>query len=401
MAKQNHSPSQKVLIHTVIIPATYDPPDDLSARMAAWLVRQTSLYRERILFHYWIPLSAALGRKMFGGNWHRAVNSAISTGLAEWNSSYSTGIDGKNKPFPKAIRLRERHMSGGAKQYRLKRSVAKQANHNLSPVGTWLAQWLPEFDLPDDIQPKSLWEACHIETIRSKQFYATQCEQGRFHSNFTTTAKRHRSGIRHRDTPLARLDIQCSQPTLLDALVKTGTNSPVAMICYTSSDFYEALLPLATGCDEYWDVKKKASPPSSSANLAPETSWRQQLPWRWGREDVKANLLKAIFSKNHVMVKQPAFIALSQLFPVHAAYIKEVKRKDHRILAQNLQRLEASIIIDGVCGHLSQYHPHTPVLTIHDELIVPQDMAAIVHQLILAKFAKHGVVAKVTRENLS
>ena len=72
---------------------------------------------------------------MFGENWYRAITSAVETGLAERHRSYSTGREGKNEPFPKAIRLHRRHVGGRAKQYKLKRAVAKQTNHTLSPVG--------------------------------------------------------------------------------------------------------------------------------------------------------------------------------------------------------------------------------------------------------------------------
>ncbi len=72
---------------------------------------------------------------MFGGNWDKAIASAISTGLAERTLSYSTGREGKNKAFPKAIRLHRRHMSGRAKQYKLERAVAKRTNHTL--ITSW------------------------------------------------------------------------------------------------------------------------------------------------------------------------------------------------------------------------------------------------------------------------
>ena len=101
------------------------------------------------------------------------------------------------------------------------------------------------------------------------------------------------------------------------------------------------------------------------------------------------------------MMRQPAFVALEKLYPAHAAYITETKRDDYRTLARDLQRMEATIIIDGVCGHLMEHHPDTPVLSIHDEIIAPQDMSNLVHQLLISEFGKYGLTPKVAIENLS
>lgn len=404
------STTKKVLVHTVIIPSTYAPPDDVSARFAAWLVRETSLYPERIRDRFWIPLSENAGRRLFGGNWYRAVTSAVETGLAERHHSYSTGrVENGRKasvPYCKAIRLCKKHLSASAKAYSLRRSVVKETSYNLSDVGTWLAQWLPEFDLPPDVRPTSLWTACHIEAIRAKLFYATQCLQGRFHSNFTTMSKANRARLTHKEHTLTRLDIQCSQPTLLDAMLieprkSRSTQDSYTLICHTSTDFYECLLPIARECEDFWDAKTTAPIPGNSSRKQRQVSLNKRQPSQFNRNDIKVNLLKSLFAKNATMVRQPAFVALENLYPAHADFIKDAKRKDHRILAQSLQRLESSIIIDGVCGHLSKHYPDTPVLTIHDELIVPQNMADIVLQLILAEFDKHGVRAKVLIENLS
>ena len=115
---------------------------------------------------------------------------------------------------------------------------------------------------------------------------------------------------------------------------------------------------------------------------------------------MKVNLLKAMFAKNHVMIKQPAFIALKQLYPVHAAYITDVKKADYRQLARKLQRLESSIVIDGVSGYLAKHFSDVPILTIHDELIVPQELADKVEALLVAGFEKHGVTPKVNKDPL-
>ena len=381
----------------------------MAARLAAWLVRETSLYPERVRDRFWIPLSDKAGRRLFGGNWYKAITSAEETSLAERHHSYSTGRaeNGrkKNRPYCKAIRLCKKHLAASAKPFTLSKAVKKETNYNLSEVGTWLAQWLPDFVLPSDIEPTSLWSACHVEAIRAKLFYATQCPQGRFHSNFTTMSKANRARLTHKEHKLTRLDIQCSQPTLLDAMLIQqrkcrSTQASPNLICHTDSDFYEALLPIARQCDNYWDVKRKASARSSSANQSPETNWKRQRPSKWKRDDVKVNLLKALFAKNAVMMRQPAFVALEKLYPAHAAYITETKRDDYRVLAQRLQRLESTIIIDGVCGYLMEHYPDLPVLSIHDELIAPRKIAGVVHKQIEKQFKKYGVSAKITTENL-
>ena len=84
--------------YTIVIPESYDPPNDLMARFANWAAKESALYPERMDFGYWIPLSREHGRKLFGGNWHKVIREALQTGLVVRHSSYSTGTK-TNKPL--------------------------------------------------------------------------------------------------------------------------------------------------------------------------------------------------------------------------------------------------------------------------------------------------------------
>lgn len=388
--------------HTAVIPASYSPPNDLLARLAQWLVKETALYPERASDNHWIPLSKRQGRSMFGGSWDRVIAEAESSGLVERHHSWSDGSCGY-EAFPKAVRLAYPHNSGKVKLHQLHRKPRQSAKlrayveANLGEVGMWLSSRLPMFEVCPRSRPSSYWDAYVLQQIQAGNHYAKRCDYGRLHTLYTVLAKQHRSTLVC-STGLVSIDIKQSQPTLLDALVKTHTAQPILLLCDTISDIYLEMLDICREFEPYTECIK--SQPRTRKGVKQCMRMESHDPSTWGRDEVKKNLLKTLFAPNNVMVRQPAYRALQKLRPAHAEFIYDYKRQDYKRLACQLQRMESSIVIDGVCGWLRKNHPDIPILTVHDELIVPTELANTVCDRLTLEFKKHAVSPRFSENDL-
>ncbi len=377
------------------------------AKLANWLCKETALYPERSEQRHWIPLSREAGRHIFGSDWYRVIAAAEVTGLVDRHHSYSDGNLGFES-FPKAVRLARQHCTGKVKLHQLNRKPTETAkfrayrDDNLGAVGLWLASRLPMFTLPTDIEPRNYWDAYLLAQIRSDALYSKRCDYGRFHTPYTVLGSLHRQSITSH-VPLSSIDVKQAQPMLLDSLVHTTRPSTV-WLCGTNSDIYNTLLPIATQCEQYQE-RTKTRQRKSKSTRSPQVSVRLHFetyePATWGRDQVKKNLLKAMFAPNNIMVRQPAYKALKQLYPEHAQFMYEYKRGNHKRLASVLQRMESTILIDGVCGWLMSHHPDAPALTIHDELIVPTDLVEVVSKQLIIEFEKHKVTPILEVEHLA
>jgi hypothetical protein len=124
-------------------------------------------------------------------------------------------------------------------------------------------------------------------------------------------------------------------------------------------------------------------------------------PSRWTIKQLKRNLLVALYSPAEDMLAAPAFRAFQQRFPEVAEYVLSLKANDYKALAHQLQQMESSIIIHGVCADLMRSYPHVPLLTIHDELIIAEQYAELAKELLHSHFGKYGLVPYIRQEALN
>lgn len=71
----------------------------------------------------------------------------------------------------------------------------------------------------------------------------------------------------------------------------------------------------------------------------------------------------------------------------------------YKILSQILQRMESTIMIDGVCGRIVAELPGVRFLTIHDAALVVAGHAEKTSALIEEEFRCYGVAATVRPKN--
>jgi hypothetical protein len=114
-------------------------------------------------------------------------------------------------------------------------------------------------------------------------------------------------------------------------------------------------------------------------------------PSEWNRNKVKRAFLICVFDRVEAMQQNPVYQVLRKHFPAVADYIVHAKRNGYQGLAQECQKLESKLMIDGVAGAMLEAFPESPILTVHDEIIVPVDRLGDVKRLIETEFTKFGV----------
>lgn len=90
-------------------------------------------------------------------------------------------------------------------------------------------------------------------------------------------------------------------------------------------------------------------------------------------------------------------------FPDISSYLKQRKTQakkgrsrstlygpPYAVVAYDLQKLEAAIVIQGCCARLIQHHPELPFTPIHDGILVPDDHSEIVIEELRSSFKAIG-----------
>ncbi len=218
---------------------------------------------------------------------------------------------------------------------------------------------LPKLDCDD------WWDLFSASQIAQGKLYASYCEYGRFHSNYTSLSKDIRARVQLNDCPqLTELDIRNCQPLLLSYLAgKDGADVTEWKQACEAGEVYEQLASvLASG----------VAPPYTYSYLGRECTVD---PKRWARDDIKRPLLVAMFCGSADTETNPAYVAMRCAFPSVAAWLTRFKReaeqqgRGYQELAKQCQRLESSLMVKFVCRALRE--AQVSVLTVHDALIVP------------------------------
>ena len=81
---------------------------------------------------------------------------------------------------------------------------------------------------------------------------------------------------------------------------------------------------------------------------------------------------------------------------IHGAVMHVKRRHGYKVVAQSLQRLESSIVIDGVCRSLVREYPDVRFLTIHDSVITTAENVKLVRELMTQEFEHHGTKCSVS-----
>src|SRR5262249_12912380 len=119
--------------------------------------------------------------------------------------------------------------------------------------------------------------------------------------------------------------------------------------------------------------------------------------------DFKVRALAMMFAADNRRHPNALRARFEAYCPPVAAFLRDVRRKDHRRAARLLQNAEATLFVHRICGRLLREHPDAPLLTKHDAVGTTPAHAVAVAGVILDEFAKLGLrpTLKVTGAGLT
>jgi len=318
-------------------------------------------------------------------DYRRVIEKLIEHQVIEVDDAYEEGV--KCKSFRMASRLWD------AKFKRVLVNQPKRKRVRFSaPVLKVLAHWFRQLKVDDDLGEFTLM------AIADKDFWFKPDQYGRVHTNLTNLKSEYRSRLRVNGKPLVSFDLVNSQPYFLGLLICQSFCSSVFDKSSFSSFFLNSLYSESNLDQSY------IQPPPSFHYVQPavdQSEWKrlftranhdpervaglrdyldlvckgklydelsQHCPSR-NRKQLKERLFRTVFFGKTI---QSSF---QERFPLVSEFIRLFKKKDHRHLAQTLQRLESKVVIHQICNAVHEADPNIPILTIHDSILTTIDHA--------------------------
>jgi hypothetical protein len=350
----------------VLIPKNAVPQSDDQALALEFLLLKSLCDDDYWKKGFYINIHSGKLQSMIGRNYSKAMGHLGACKLIDINPKYQ--VD----EFSKSYRLHQDLRNCDVKHHTLKRArpllMPTKAREFLpDEVSKILFRELQRIQIPVDLV-RNRSDILRFEFIRNGMYYASRCEYGRFHSNFTAVSRSGRKLLRSANgLPLVEVDISNCQPLLLGGYLRKL--SPQAGIRVE---------------DEYIRVCEEGQ---FYEHLADELRTSGELP-NADRSYVKERAIRLLFQKPSNMARNPLSRALQRSFPGLHQLVMTAKQENYKNLSHELQRLESKILIDKVCGNLFQRHPNLSILTVHDSILCEESYVDEVKGEIIMQFKK-------------
>lgn len=89
------------------------------------------------------------------------------------------------------------------------------------------------------------------------------------------------------------------------------------------------------------------------------------------------------YSSSHTPFKE-----FQNLFPVEAAIMSLMKKRDYRDFSILLQKIEARILLKEVCREVYDISAEIPLFTVHDSIITTEQYASILEEVFIKKYTR-------------
>jgi hypothetical protein len=334
----------------------YGENADNLARLSFLLMLLTSATEERRDLGFFIPFPTEKWRIKFGGAADKVKKAARNhPEIFEFNDRYSNS---QGNCFSQSIRLAEQFRTGRCETYlpsRRQKPITHLPDGALDSPSQTLVSHFRRFWLPESPPIfANAWQAFAWDRIAAGDFYAGRCDFGRFHSNFTAFRHRH---LLQSDSPLVAVDVAACQMFVLGAVVRNA---------FGDSDDLRKWFSLCKTGELYDYIGGLTGKP---------------------RQEAKIGLIRCVFERVGMMTAMSEYSALEREFGAIARFLVFGKKNGHQEVARQCQRMESSILISKAVPRLSKI----PMVTVHDEFIIPSEHSQTVQETIREEFLKHGM----------
>ena len=228
-----------------------------------------------------------------------------------------------------------------------------------------------------------------IEMIRDKNWFFHPDIYGRVHTNLTNLKSSIRPHLTVDNKKLKELDIANSQPFFFGVILLTYLLNSNKL-----TSFNPSLPPITPSlrCDIPDDAAKYLEL-VQAGELYEHLANKFEVPIA-NRRAFKVKLFAEVFFCRNIWKSKNADL-FAQEFPTVYAVIRELKKKDYTALSKLLQKVESSFIINKVVRRLMNLNSGMFVGTIHDSLLIHEENAGIVQQIIREEFEPWGLIPMV------
>jgi hypothetical protein len=228
---------------------------------------------------------------------------------------------------------------------------------------------------------KFKFDLLSILKIANKQFFfSVDDKSGRVYHNISNIRRELKKFIKIDDSALVGLDIRNSQPLLFGLLLVKKWRKRKATIYETMPDLKEYLQRCCDG------------------NFYNHLMELNDIPLEQRAEYKVQFFTDIFFSKNPKMVKG-ALKQFEEIYPNVYQEIRKYKEHDYKLLAHDLQKIEADVIINGIIKSLFKQNKEIPIVNVHDAIYTAPDFAPTVENEISSYFMNEfGVTPALNRE---
>lgn len=224
-----------------------------------------------------------------------------------------------------------------------------------------------------------------INKIANQEFYYSVDENvGRFHSNLTNIKRELRNYITYDGQKLVNIDIKNSQPLFSLLLLQEGFyaekegqftihNLPQSLLLLSSPNTsYSHILIMIVKTLQSIDIQSIDDYVGlvSSGDFYEKMSALVYPSESFNKQKIKEMIFTVFFSRNKFIGQVGAKPKrdFKTAFPSVYEIFRQLKVKNHTVLAHILQRIESEIIIQRVAKRIASERPELPIFTIHDSV---------------------------------
>jgi hypothetical protein len=253
--------------------------------------------------------------------------------------------------------------------------------------------------------------AAQLRNIRNEQFYFSIGKTNRVTTTFSNLKKEFRPMLSVGGEAVALLDVSACQPLILAYVMRDKIEEEELkkyQDLVESGQFYIEIADFAGVTDK--ELKK-----NGMLRYLFGPVFEVGPKWLLECDNPDPDLYELLtmvnvwFCKNFPGVRQ--FLIEEKKRPENVAkywgtYQRNKKKRKgmkdecphpYAAVAHTLQKLEAKVVIEDTCSALLKREPGMPILTVHDELIVPQSKAEMVYEQLRTSFAEYGLSPNIKR----
>lgn len=356
------------------------------------------IYEQRVLYKNtdeYVPLKAIYMRRIIGRstetncihNYNDYINILIDKGVIECDRHYIKNEKSYGyklcEPYS-LVRHKETSITSPCLQTNIERWQAKRLpttkvhNHLYKFLQDIKINYEEALKFIDDMNVQEYNSAkIAIDKFKNKDFFLYCDDFGRrVHTNLTNLKSTLRKYLVYQNQKLVNVDIANSQPLLLLIVI----SSPSSSIRCTGSIYFD---DIASDVIRYKRLVETGKLYDYLMNYAGETD----------RNSFKENFFRETFFGKRTSK------LFCQLFPTIGEKIKQIKEKDHKKLAQIMQRKEAKLMISGICRRVMEESADAFIATIHDSILTTPENVPTIKKAMSDEFAKIGLSPTIRIES--